>query len=134
MNKEFVTYEQALVLKELGFDDRTLTLWHLKREELISSPHKGICYGYSNSLDKPWIAAPLYQQVFRWFRVKHKQDSLVVPSGDSTGKTIGYYYEIVFDFSKENIESESFKTYEEAESACLDKLIEITNAEIKNRS
>jgi hypothetical protein len=71
------------------------------------------------------IYLPLYQQAFRWFREKHKQDSLVIPSGDSTGKTNGYYYEIVFDFSKENIESESFKTYEEAESTCLDKLIEI---------
>jgi hypothetical protein len=68
--------------------------------------------------------------VFRWFREKHKQDSLVIPSGDSTGKTNGYYYEIVFDFSKENIESESFKTYEEAESACLDKLIEICKTKI----
>ena len=116
MNKEFVTYEQALALKELGFDEKCMAKYNswstlFIREEPEPSEKE--------------VPAPLYQQAFRWFREKHKQDSLVVPSGDSTGKTNGYYYEIVFDFSKENIESESFKTYEEAESACLDKLIEI---------
>ena len=116
MNKEFVKYEQALALKELGFDEPCL--FHTLKGEINFYNPFSLEYNIG-------VSAILCQQAFRWFREKHKQDSLVVPSGDSTGKTNGYYYEIVFDFSKENIESESFKTYEEAESACLDKLIEI---------
>jgi len=60
MNKEFVPYEQALALKELGFDEP--------------------CYGhYANDVDHtlftngnrpPGISAPLYQQAFRAYRVK----------------------------------------------------------------
>ncbi len=124
MNKEFITYNQALALKELGFDEPCIK-YYWTDGMFVKGYEEPFNYNKRDNV----ISAPLYQQAFRWFREKHKQDSLVVPSGDSTGKTNGYYYEIVFDFSKENIESESFKTYEEAESACLDKLIEI----IKNR-
>ena len=116
MKNEFVKYEQALALRELGFDEPCL--FHTLKGEINFYNPFSLEYNIG-------VSAILCQQAFRWFREKHKQDSLVVPSGDSTGKTNGYYYEIVFDFSKENIESESFKTYEEAESACLDKLIEI---------
>ena len=116
MTKEFVKYDQAVALKELGFDEPCL--FHTLKGEINFYNPFSLEYNIG-------VSAILCQQAFRWFREKHKQDSLVVPSGDSTGKTNGYYYEIVFDFSKENIESESFKTYEEAESACLDKLIEI---------
>ena len=116
MKNEFIPYQQALALKELGFDEPCL--FHTLKGEINFYNPFSLEYNIG-------VSAILCQQAFRWFREKHKQDSLVVPSGDSTGKTNGYYYEIVFDFSKENIESESFKTYEEAESACLDKLIEI---------
>ena len=122
MNKEFINYEQALALKELGFDEPCVAFY--EQSERLSIGFNWLNEGGKNS-NLQECTAPLYQQAFRWFREKHKQDSLVIPSGDSTGKTNGYYYEIVFDFSKENIESESFKTYEKAESACLDKLIEI---------
>lgn len=136
MNKEFVTYEQALALKELGFDDRTLTLWHIKREELISSPHKGICYGYSNSLDKPWIAAPLYQQAFRWFREKHNLCGEIQMDRTTEPKFcfVIFKYEHFGNYEKVEVDEwYLYRTYEEAEQVCLTKLIEITNAEIKNR-
>jgi hypothetical protein len=121
MNKEFVTYEQALALKELGFDEPCLAKHDLKHILLRVEE----CKSQENAQEFDYILAPLYQQAFRWFREKHKLESIVVPSGNSEGKTNGYYFEIIFDFSKDNIESDSYPSYEEAEQACLDKLIEI---------
>lgn len=130
MTKEFIPYQQALELKELGFDEPCLQFYN----------HHGTAEpnpkwdGKLRSNRGKWesfidyddcIGAPLYQQCWRWFRKKHKLESIVVPSGNSEGKTNGYYFEIIFDFSKDNIESDSYPSYEEAEQACLDKLIEI---------
>jgi hypothetical protein len=53
MNKEFIPYEQALELKELGFDEPCIAIW----------------------IDT--IPLPLYQQVFRWFREKYDLCSFV---------------------------------------------------------
>jgi len=124
MNKEFVTYEQALALKELGFDEPCWAWWH------IEDCDTRFCYSEQrspiiNSRETEIVGLPTFSQAFRWFREKHKLESIVVPSGNSEGKTNGYYFEIIFDFSKDNIESDSYPSYEEAEQACLDKLIEI---------
>ena len=61
MNKEFIPYEQALELKELGFDERTLRAYYKESEQLLD-------IGSGNMYD---TKAPLYQQAFRWFREKH---------------------------------------------------------------
>jgi hypothetical protein len=132
MKNEFVSYTQALALKELGFDDRTLTLWHLKREELISSPHKGILYGYSNTLDEPWISAPLKQQAFKFFREKYNLDgsmSVDVWNKKTTSyRIIGGIEGIVEADSYGSLydmDSTEYDSYEESEQACIDRLIEI---------
>ena len=50
MNKEFIPYEQALELSELGFDEE--------------------CFTYNDN-SKIFRAGVLYQQAFRWFREKY---------------------------------------------------------------
>ena len=116
MEKEFVPYEQALALKELGFDEP--------------------CFGFYNDMEnnKPMggnfpcdgrNSAPLYQQAFRWFREKHDLHSCVAPVyEDEISKVIVYWFWIQgFDsFEDEDI---NYKTPEEAELECLKKLIEI---------
>lgn len=107
MNKEFVGYTQALALKELGFDEP--------------------CFGYYDEGGNLYtemvevLKAPLYQQAFRWFREKHdlEHEILYDLGNDLTNKV--YLYSIYVTDNR----SEEYKTYEEAESACLDKLIEI---------
>ena len=75
---------------------------------------------WENSDD--YIEAPLYQQAFRFFREKHNLvfnfiSYNIVKPGE-------YHWSITWhDVAKA---SGIVKTYEEAESACLDKLIEIT--------
>ena len=62
MNKEFIPYEQALELKELGFDEKCLARYF--------KDGKSIFYTHSK-IYKDYVSAPLYQQAFRWFREKY---------------------------------------------------------------
>jgi hypothetical protein len=116
MNKDFVTYEQALALKELGFDEPCLAGYDLNKSMYVS--HVTIEDSqYYSSFE---LKAPLKQQVFRWFREKYE---LIVSIRhnkfpEMSGKQ--YYYEYEYKNSYER-----YVTYEEAENACIDKLIEI---------
>ena len=124
MNKEFVTYEQALALKELGFDEPCFGYYFGKDKEVylldgqMSAP-------FEPSLDsKVMFRAPLKQQVFRWFREKYNLFSYSYPNDYQT-----YGYRIFEVKSPENKELVynwgTNNTNEEAEHACLNKLIEI---------
>jgi hypothetical protein len=142
MNKEFIPYEQALALKELGFDEpcfgwfrstlipSNFTEFFLETEfGMNESPSDWV---NSNFLDKT-CSAPLYQQAFRWFREKYVLLGFIEPANGYEDKSLFAFYicddeqNIINDehsYSKDS--SLHFKTYEEAELACLIKLIEIT--------
>jgi len=123
MNKEFIPYEQALALKELGFDEPCFGWWLMEgggaKEMLVVEKCRvnstGVCL------------APLYQQAFRWFREKHNLFSLV--SVDQTMEPKFCYalskYADPYDWAILVFNSELYYTYEEAELACLNKLIEL---------
>jgi len=100
MNKEFIPYEQALELKELGFDEPCIAIW----------------------IDI--IPLPLYQQTFRWFREKYNYCYFI--RGNNYD---GYYYDIdnlgMLRYKIEIDNRLTWKTYEEAELECLKKLIEL---------
>ncbi len=68
------------------------------------------------------IEVPLYQQAFRWFREKYNINAVISWRDDLLN------YDISLTEMKKNgyfHYKENFKTYEEAEQACLNKLIEI---------
>ena len=104
MIKEFIHYEQALELKELGF----------KKDNDFGLLYKGD--------DIPSI---LYQQAFRWFREKYGLMGIV----DCFLYPFSYTYNINDSVNEKIIlwsEPENdFETYEEAEKALLIKLIEL---------
>jgi hypothetical protein len=112
MKKEFCTYEQALALKELGFDEPCFTRYY-ESGKLADS----LSYLHHNYFGQ--VNAPLYQQAFRWFREKHGLYSVI------DGLEHRQYYKI----TQLNSCSKEYDTYEKAEQACLDKLIEI----VKNK-
>ena len=128
MKNEFVTYEQAVALRELGFDEPCLAKHDLKHILLRVEE----CKSQENAQELDYILAPLYQQAFRWFREKHNLcgEVYTVNMGaiDYTFQIRDLYSE---DIKHDNFEAYTggytgtFLTYEEAESACLDKLIEI---------
>jgi hypothetical protein len=128
MNKEFIPYEQALELKELGFDERCFGFYN-PRHEISKEPlyeHTGGTFDNYNRTDY-LVSAPLYQQAFRWFREKYLVDAEIYLQHELGHK---FYHYLVLQLVRGNIEWKSknkikFITYEEAELACLKKLIEI---------
>ena len=129
MNKEFIPYEQALALKELGFEEECLDFYDDNKELFYNHENKEkIHIGDS-------VKAPLYQQAFRWFREKYNMDIQIRGTHFRASYVIGIAKNINYnsaDFSPLVIEwdyildeSGKSKTYEEAENACLIKLIEI---------
>ena len=116
MKNEFIPYEQALALKELGFDEPVIAMY---KEEFKKDlyPTK---YWSKDNRNSMWIegviSAPTYSGVFRWFREKHNLCGVITPQS----------YEIWgYPDGGCIIEQYPVHTYEEAEQACLDKLIEI---------
>ena len=71
MNKEFVSYTQALALKELGFDEPCFSIYH-SRDKAFSWHHHRDSDNTEPEIDPGVfnISAPLYQQAFRWLYYK----------------------------------------------------------------
>jgi hypothetical protein len=112
IEQEFVPYEQALALKELGFDEDCFASYYHAGKRLDIGEY--INHGEYT------ILAPSYAQAFRFFREKHGLGHMINGIGyESFIMNIGGILHI-FNGSE-------FNTYEEAEQACLVKLIEIAN-------
>jgi len=120
MNNEFVPYEQAVELKELGFDEKCYRGYDKNQMLFYSEQENGHELNYSVGMN---VSAPLYQQAFRWFREEYALDSYIRPNlVYDVPKT--YQYNI-----NDNIDDVWYNTYEEAELACLIKLIQIVKGD-----
>jgi hypothetical protein len=111
MNKEFVPYEEAIELKELGYDIDSVS-----------------GYSYPDS-DKLLTQAILYQQAFRWFREKYGLYSAVNVDQTMEPKfayCISKYWTDALSWGWDTIvfNSDLYYDYEEAQLTCLKKLIE----------
>jgi len=115
MNKEFIPYEQALELKELGFNENCMFPYHRNNTEYIDSAHVELVnYNATEEL----VSAVLYQQAFRFFR--EKGFLMDITSHD---KDVHEFY--IRWHPNKPIFSDYYNTYEETELECLKKLIEI---------
>jgi hypothetical protein len=115
MKKEFIPYEQALALKELGFDEECVSFYSSKGELYQSEGY----YKFGKNVFGEEVIAPLYQQAFRWFREKYYLFGQV---------NIHTYF--IYNISNDELKmikqyDKLTKTHEEAELECLKKLIEI---------
>lgn len=114
LEKEFVTYEQALALKELGFDEPCFGTWDRPDKLWIGNPVNGVL-----DIPEDIILAPLYPQAFRFLR-KNRHLKFFIKEDD--------FRESVYEYGiKEVINITGFKTYEQAELECLKELIELAN-------
>jgi hypothetical protein len=126
LNREFVIYQLSSRMKAIGFDELCLA-WFVSEEHGLE-----IGEVVKSDLIKEGILAPTRQSAFRWFREKYNLDSFVKHLYKSTIK-VGYYFgideykgvEFQMDFDA------WYKTPEEAELACLEKLIEIVESKTK---
>jgi hypothetical protein len=138
MKTEFISYKQALALKELGFDEPCFGRyiydgrgkeWFLVQTQ--QTKNASVIFEGDISVDGISIASPLYQQAFRWFRDKfnlHGCVDLHVSNPTHWYIRIDNIVENDYLYHSED-ENLKFNTYEEAEQECLDKLIEI----VKNK-
>ena len=115
MTQEFIPYEQALALKELGFDEPCVGVYMQKELRIVHLESTPTQLDYI-------ILTPLYQQAFRWFREKHSLIGLV-EGGYADGKNIFTY--IIWNGFIDDLWNDYVSTYEQAELECLKKLIEI---------
>ena len=135
MNKEFIPYEQALELKELGFDDNCFASYTYDRHKegamvFDIKEQNGLRWSTNTNEGckqyKEPCTAPLYQQAFRWFREKHNLKGGILYIGGLKPETTWWDIYVVGHYNIEYNEMEmKYQPYEEAELACLKKLIEI---------
>ena len=126
MKNEFVSYEIALALKELGFKEDCFAMYRKIRSKTDESNEVSLHFFVKfNMIEDGDAKAALYQQAFRFFREKYRLE--------------GAIYRLNFKWASQvfNIETstycfkhELFETYEEAEINSLQKMIET----IKNKS
>ena len=136
MEEEFVKYTEALALKELGFDEPCFYQYvrdfdndgelipiisETNHPILRDNNQVSLCSGGD------CFAAPLKQQAFRWFRERY---NIEVAVACFYSKRLNIPYEerqYHCHIIRDGVTSKGpkYKTYEEAELACLKKLIEI---------
>ena len=128
IESNFVPHQQASELKELGFD-----------ESCFGYYEDGVfIFWYDSKQDNEFLlncTAPLYQQAFRWFREKYDIHYSINRECSQHDHKWGYNWSLynytgIFDeFITSHPDAPAgewvYETYEEAELACLKKLIEI---------
>lgn len=128
VNEEFVPYEEALALKALGFDEPCLAFYNGK---FLDSTN----YNFDKHISRDigmCTKAPTYSQAFRWFREEYQESHSIEEQEIIYGQIDEIYKDDDFDLlAKTNWLAyagnliKKYDTYEEAELACLRKLIEI---------
>ena len=124
MKNEFVTYDLALRMKELGYNEPCFGYYEHNTKELdtISSE---VCERLCKHTTH--IKAPTYQSAFAWFRDKcglhsYLSPKLSYPDDYITGE---YYINILCNKFDYDVDGDGVYLYEEAQEACLEKLCEI---------
>ena len=112
MEKEFVTYELALKMKQLGFDEPCFAFYD--EEEYLFTVRE------QDDIYEEWLIAPTFSQAFRWFREKYSMYHQIHK---------GYGWEGIVRESNNNESilwhDGTYNSPEEAELACLEKLLSI---------
>ena len=142
MEKEFVIYSLALRMKKLGYNGSCFAFYQVEnfeekpcgvddRDEYIRT---GFATCKNSEIPEHFTSAPTFQQAFRWFREKY--DLTISIKRNRKYKTVKRY-EVTIDASTDDkfdiFGMDYYDSYEEAELACIEKLIEIVeqkNAEM----
>jgi hypothetical protein len=135
MKNEFIPFQQALELKELGFDEPCFgKIYADGGSEQLSYPYKN-----SDQIGKVTsCSAPLYQQVFKWFREKYNLRGFI-GFRPNVKQFDCHIYDMSLsgeEYVKQRTMEEFNKdpkvgTYEDAELECIKKLISIVKNKYK---
>ena len=138
MKKEFVSYEIALELKQLGFNEPCIAFYNGRFLDFKIWNDDGRETSQINvNMDVGQCPnAPTFSQAFRFFREQFNWQASIEATKDQHSRELGYNYFIwnsetgeEYNTMPQNCPSGDweFKTYEEAEIACLIKLIKINS-------
>lgn len=142
MKEEFVPFEIALALKDLGFDGSCFAMWTKGWNEfehstsmlprIFSSKFKlddtQSCKSYVNNPKSSFgIAAPTFSQAFDFIRKKYYLYGIVIPTitMNWTFKTMVVVEEEVEVPPYKNVQAEDYITHEQAELEMLKTLIKL---------
>ena len=133
MKNEFVSYEMALELKELGFDEPCFTYYYNATGKLRTNLSIDIDNDL-NYIDNKKIGitlAPTFSQAFRWFLKKHKLYALIIPTITMhwTYLTMTVVENMIEVPPYKNVKAYDYSIKEWAELECLLKMIEL----VKNK-
>ena len=130
MEKQFIPYTEALALKKLEFDEKSLGWYCNDMNILYANMYNGnaieVEINYPPQPKQLSCYAPLWQQAFDFFNEKFKLASHVDIFAQ-TNLGDNYYYQIV-NFAdvispETTVQVYGFKTSYDAKLACLKKLI-----------
>ena len=121
MEKEFVPYKLALRMKALGFDFIVIAWSDVYTNHIIFMSPDNWC---DMNKHKECISRPTFSQCFRWFREKYDLHAVIMPKITPSNTTVYYSYKGKIEKDWNNC----FESYEEAETDCLEKLIEIVES------
>ena len=133
MEKEVVPYEESLALAQIGFVQscwhayHDLTLPSKEDKHKLETVHNLTSYteSYAHQYVNP-VLAPTFSQAFRWFRENHNLRCQINYIGGLINKTTWWDISVIGHYNTDPKEWEmKYQPYEEAELACLRKLIEI---------
>ena len=143
IRNQFCSYEIALKLKELGFDEKCIASYYTNIKENNTAKYDvrkklnaSFDYnaftdeddsGYIRNSDKEYyISVPLWQQCIDWFRKKYEISIEILYEGGLHSDTFEYSYQIFSNYSIPK--SEKMKYYKCREQAIL-KAIELCQKE-----
>jgi hypothetical protein len=138
INKDFTLHPEALELKQLGFDEPCFTFYQVEYHEnspiMVDDNDQYRITGFrtckNSEIPSHYISCPTYSQAFRWFREKYKLKCCIIPLVCEQGYSD--LYESRIHQEKHSISRiGNYKIHEEAELACLKKLIEIVKEKQK---
>lgn len=128
MEKLFVSREQAEKLKQLGFKDKCLAWYNYNNLTIFLQDL--LLDEYAGKEGRP--LAPTYQQAFEYFRKNNLFGALLpieVSVSNKTGIRYKWYITKLDDADFEILDTSPLGslTYDEAQSICLDMLIDALN-------
>lgn len=121
LEKDIVSFEQAKELHSFGWDTPTLCGYDIETGDLYTCQHYKKDGLYKPEKD---LYAPTKSQVFRWFREKHNLPSYINIYWQHDWNDYSYQWSII-ENHEEWTSMAHYRSYEEAENACIDKLIEL---------
>ena len=140
MEKEFVPYELALRMRQLGFDEPCFGYYdgnHNFNYMLECKPENFSYMKFPLGQPLGWTSAPTFSQAFKWFRKNYRLSVNIHDCLDDFEAIITQWtlsdHKVVHEFPQRvdiSYPHNRFDSYEEAEFSCLVKLIEIVKEKL----